>query len=64
MSRIRSNDQLEEREKEQILNVKRMKSMEDVLEEVEVLIDTHFFNKFWEMTKSSTCLRQVNLNQM
>ena len=40
----------------------RMKSIDDVLEEVEVLIDTHFFNEFCE-TKSSTVLKKVIANQ-
>ena len=35
-----------------------MKSIDDVLEEVEVLIDTHFFNEFSE-TKSSILLKKV-----
>ena len=39
-----------------------MKSIIDVLEEVEVLIDTHFFNEFYE-TKSSMFLKHVLANQ-
>ena len=34
----------------------------DVLEEEEVLIDTHFFNETWE-TKSSLFLKKVIANQ-
>ena len=48
---IRKNGEIEERE-----------SIEDVLEEVEILIDTHFFNRFWE-TKSSSFLKRVIENQ-
>ena len=40
--------EIEETEKEQTLRVKRMKSIEDVLEEVGVLVDTHFFMEFSE----------------
>ena len=39
-----------------------MKSIADVLEEVEVLIDTHFFNEFYG-TKSSIFLKRVLENQ-
>ena len=39
-----------------------MKSIAEVLEEVEVLIDTHFFNQFSE-TKSSLFLKRVLANQ-
>ena len=39
-----------------------MKSIEDVLEEVGVLIDAHFFNTFSE-TKSSTFLKKVISHQ-
>ena len=48
MNEINHNDQLEEREKTRMLQTKRMKSIEEVLEEVEVLVDTHFFNEFYE----------------
>ena len=48
METIRRNDQLEEREKRKILQTNRAKSIDDVLEEVEVLIETHFFNEFYE----------------
>ena len=41
---------------------KRMNSIADVLEEVEVLIDTHFFNAFDE-TKSSAFLKRIIANQ-
>ena len=36
----------------------RIKSINDVLVEVEVLIDTHFFNEFSE-TKSSMFLKEI-----
>ena len=39
-----------------------MKSIVDVLEEVEVLIDTHFFNEFYD-TKSSIFLKRIIENQ-
>ena len=35
---------------------KRMNGIQEVLEEVDVLIDTHFFNQFFE-TKSSQFLK-------
>ena len=47
---LRRNDQMDEGEKDLLLRAKRTKSIADVLEEVEVLIDTHF-NEFYE-TKS------------
>ena len=39
-----------------------MKSVAEVFEEVEELIDTHFFNEFYE-TKSSSFLKRVVENQ-
>ena len=45
-----------------MLRAKRMKSIEEVVEEVEVLIDTHFFNEFSE-TKSSQFLKKVIAHQ-
>ena len=47
MQEIKQNDQMEVQMKSKILQSKRMKSIEEVLEEVEVLIDAHFFNEFW-----------------
>ena len=55
---IKGNRELEESEKTQVLRAQRMKSINDVVEEVGVLIDTHFFNEFSE-TKSSLFLRKV-----
>ena len=49
---------MEAHEKAQMVGAKRMKSIPEVLEEVEVLIDTHFFNDFSE-TKSSAFLKKV-----
>ena len=40
----------------------KMKSIAEVLEEVRVLIDTHFFDEF-SRTKSSICLKRVIENQ-
>ena len=40
----------------------RTKSIAEVLEDVEALIDTHFFNEFWE-TKSSQFLKKALANQ-
>ena len=39
---IRQNGELEEREQNDNLGAKRMKSISDVLEEVEILVYTHF----------------------
>ena len=55
---IRKDEQMEERERKLVLRAKRTKSIDEVLEEVEVLIDTHFFNKFSE-TKSSLFLKVI-----
>ena len=40
-----------------MLHEKGVKTIEEVLEEVEVLIDTHFFNEFSE-TKTSVFLKK------
>ena len=45
-----------------MIRAKRRKSIDEVLEEVEVLIDTHFFNVFSE-TKSSAFLKKAIENQ-
>ena len=45
-----------------IIKAKRMKSIADVLEEVEVLIDTLYFDDFSE-TKSSMFLKKIIGNQ-
>ena len=53
---------MEADEKAKLLRAKRMGSIEEVLEEVSVLIDTHFFNEFTE-TKSSAFLKNAIANQ-
>ena len=45
-----------------MFRAKRRKSTDEVLEELEVLIDSHFFNEFSE-TKSSAFLKKVIENQ-
>ena len=57
MNEINHNDQLGNCEKEQMIRARRMRSIEEVLEEAEVLIDAHFFNEFSE-TKSSVFLKK------
>ena len=59
---IRQNHQKGELEKTDALRAKRTRSIEEVLEEVDVLIDTHFFDEFYE-TKSSLFLKKVIKNQ-
>ena len=56
------NDQMEANEKNLVLRAKRTKSIAEVIEEVEVLIDTHHFNDFSE-TRSSGFLKKVIANQ-
>ena len=58
----RKSGEMSEREKNQVLLAKKMKSIEDVLEEVEILIDAYFFNQF-SGTKSSSFLKKVIENQ-
>ena len=57
MERIRDDDQRDEREKDLLLRTKRAKSIADVLEEVDVLIDTHHYNEF-SGTNSSMFLKR------
>ena len=45
IQRIRKDEQMERRAKSEKLKAVRMTSISEVLEEVEVLIDTHFFNE-------------------
>ena len=52
---------MEERAEETVRAIKS-RSIAEVLEEVEVLVDTHFFNEFSE-TKSSLFLKRVIANQ-
>ena len=51
-----------ESEKAEMLRAQKLKSINEVLEEVGVLIDTLFFNQFSE-TKSSRFLKNVLANQ-
>ena len=53
---------MDDREKDQMLRAKRIKSIEEVLEDVGALLDTHYFNEFCK-TKSSLCLKRVIDNQ-
>ena len=62
MEEIRSNGEMDEREKDRIVRAKRAKSIQDVLEEVEVLIDVHFYDEF-SATKSSLFLKKIVSNQ-
>ena len=62
MESIRRNDEMDGDEKNQMLRAKKMKSIAEVLEEVEVVIDMHFFVEF-SQTKSSTFLKKVMDNQ-
>ena len=62
MQTIRQSTEMVEREKKDTLRGKMMKSIADVIEEVEALVDTHFFNQF-SQTKSSTFLKKVLENQ-
>ena len=62
MDRIRADTKTEEREKSETLKAWRTKSIAEVLEEVEVLVDTRFFNEFSE-TKSSVFLKKVIAHQ-
>ena len=59
---INENREMEADEKAKMLRAKRMRSIEEVLKEVSVLIETHFFNEFPE-TKSSAFLKNVITNQ-
>ena len=62
MDKIRGNTEIQGHEKDQMLKVKKFQSIKEVLEEVEVLIDTHFFNGFYE-SKSSLFLKRVFENR-
>ena len=59
---IKRKSEIGEREKGVVLRAKRVKSIADVLEEVAVVVDAHFFNAFSE-TKSSQFLKKVITNQ-
>ena len=62
MDNIRIDDHMEDFDKNQLICSKRMKTIAEVLELVEVLLDTHFFDEFYE-TKSSGFLKHVLANQ-
>ena len=62
MDKIGQNCEMEVHERKERLRMERLKSIDEVLEEVNVLIDTHFFNEFAE-TKSSQFLKKVLANQ-
>ena len=46
IDKTRKDGQLEEGAKKELLKARKLKNIDEVLEEVEVLIDTHFFNEF------------------
>ena len=54
--------EMEESEKTQVLRAKRIKNIEDVLEDVGALVETYYFNEF-SGTKSSAFLKKVISNQ-
>ena len=62
MGETRQNGETECRAKIEALRIKRMKSIDVVLDEVNVLIDTHFYDAF-SQTKSSMFLKKVVANQ-
>ena len=62
INRIRQDSQIEESAKSVKMKAERYKSIAVVLEEVEVLIDTHFHDEFSE-TKSSLFLKKVVENR-
>mgnify|MGYP004684707701 CR=1 FL=1 len=62
MAKTRQSEEMEESLKSDVLRTQRMKNIAGVLEEVEILIDTHFFNAF-SGTKSSMFLKKVLENR-
>ena len=50
-------EEIEERERSQKLQAVKMKSINEVLEDVRVMIDIHYFEEF-SRTKSSICLKK------
>ena len=62
MENIRQNQAMDDREKNQMLQAKNMKSIANVLQEVEAVIDIHFFDEFLK-TKASTFLKKAMENQ-
>ena len=59
---IKRNGEMDDIEMDQMLRAQRMKSIDGVHEDVEALINTHFFDEFWK-TKSSEFLKRVIENQ-
>ena len=55
---IKQNEEIEECEKGHMIRAKKSKSIHDVLEEVELLIDAHFFDEF-SGTKSASFLNKL-----
>ena len=62
IEKIKCDDEMDESEKNKNVLSKRAESIGDVLEEVDVLIDTYFFNQFAE-TKTSAFLKKVIAHQ-
>ena len=58
---IKENGEMESHEKDQLIQAKRMESIRGVIEDVEVLVDAHFFNEF-SIIKSSLFLKRVISN--
>ena len=55
MERIRRDDEkIEESERSEIMRSQRLMSIDELLEEVGVIIDTHFFNEFAETSPRSS----------
>ena len=59
---LRQNMDMDQREKDAILGAKRMKCIAEVLEEMDTLIDIHFYSEF-SKTQSSLFLKRVRENQ-
>ena len=59
---LRQNMDMDQREKDAILRAKRMKFIAEVLDEMETLIDIHFYSEF-SKTQSSLFLKRVMENQ-
>ena len=62
IEKVRLDREIRESEKAKMLRAKKTKSIEEVVEEVEVLIEMHFFNEFCE-TKSSAFLKKIIAHQ-
>ena len=62
MEKMRNNGRMESREKDRLIQAKRMESIRDVIEDAEVIIDTHYFNEFSE-ANSSLFLKKVIAHQ-